>query len=107
MEDSVFLRFQTTIYLIHIQDAFLKGLAEVIADPDDAFEVSRSYVEGLDANAREQRAVLEASVELWQTATPGRFDAGAWAYAQSVMLEAGLIEQGVPVEQLYTNAFVE
>jgi len=88
-------------------DAFLKGLAEVIADPDDAFELSRSYIEGLDANAREQRAVLEASVELWQTATPGRFDAEAWAYAQSVMLEAGLIEQGVPIEQLYTNAFVE
>lgn len=86
--------------------AFLKGLEDVLADPDEAFEISKNYIEGLEENADVQRGVLDASIELWRTPNPGRFDPQAWEKAQSVMAKAGMIEQTVPVDELYTNAYL-
>jgi len=86
--------------------AFLHGLADVLADPDAAFEISHRYIEGLAENAAAQRAVLEASIALWEAPEPGRLNADLWAEAQQVMFEAGLIQQTVPVETLFTNDFL-
>ena len=47
-------------------DAFLHGLADVLDDPDAAFEISNAYVEGLEENADAQRAVLETTIEYWR-----------------------------------------
>lgn len=88
-------------------DAFLKGLQDVLDDPDIAFEISKKYVEGLEENAPAQRAVLETSIEYWRAPNLGRFDVESWQQAQVVMAEIGLIEQTMPVENLFTNAFVE
>ncbi len=87
-------------------NAFLRGLKDVLADPDAAFTISKQYVEGLEENAPAQRAVLESSVEYWRAPALGHFRAEAWATAQRTMREAGLIEQVVPVGSLYTNRFV-
>ncbi len=87
-------------------DAFIQGLQDVLDDPGAAFETSKTYIEGLEENAATQRAVLEATIEYWRTPDPGRFDAKAWEEAQNVMLEAGLIEETMPVEALFTSAFV-
>jgi NitT/TauT family transport system substrate-binding protein len=86
--------------------AFLMGLEDVIEDPEEAFEISETYVEGLDDNSEEQWSVLQASIDLWETPELGRFEAEAWAEAQDVMFNAGLIDDRVPVEELYTNEFV-
>lgn len=89
-------------------DAFLRGLKDVLADPDAAFEISRGYIEGLDEeNAPAQRAVLETSVEYWRASELGVFKPDAWATAHDVMLAAGLIDTPVPTAQLFTNRFVE
>ncbi len=88
-------------------DAFLKGLQDVLDDPDAALEISKKYIEGLEENAPAQRAVLETSIEYWRAPNLGRFDADGWQQAQTVMAEIGLIEQTMPVESLFTNAFVE
>ncbi len=87
-------------------DAFLTGLRETLADPVAAFNACKPYVEGLDDNNVTQQAVLMASVDLWQTQTPGQFTVDQWSRAQNVMLEAGLIQSSVPVESLYTNDYV-
>lgn len=87
--------------------AFLRGLKETLDDPDAAFEISKKYVEGLEENAEVQRAVLTASIALWQTPTPGMMQTESWARAQDIMLRAGLIEHSVPVDRLFTNEFVE
>lgn len=86
--------------------AFLDGLRDVLSNPEEAFEISTAYVEGLEENRAVQWPVLQASIELWETPTPGLMDAAAWEQAQEVMLQAGLIEAQVPAEALYTNAFV-
>ena len=87
-------------------DAFLKGLRDVLDDPDTAFEISKKYIEGLEENPA-QRAVLETSIEYWRAPNLGKFDIDSWQQAQTVMAEIGLIEQTMPVESLFTNAFVE
>jgi len=86
--------------------AFLQGLEATLADPDEAFEISKDYIEGLEENADVQRAVLDASIELWEAPEPGRFDSEAWAKAQAVMANAGMIENTVPVDTLYSNAYL-
>jgi NitT/TauT family transport system substrate-binding protein len=88
-------------------DAFRQGLQDVLDDPDAAFEISKQHIEGLAENAPAQRAVLATSIEYWRAPNLGRFDAGSWQQAQTVMAEIGLIEQTMPVESLFTNAFVE
>ncbi|HPD41926.1 MAG TPA: ABC transporter substrate-binding protein [Anaerolineae bacterium] len=87
--------------------AFLQSLAEVLEDPDAAFEVCKKYITGLEENAAAQRAVLETTLTYWQAPDLGHFTPEAWATAQQVMLEAGLITQPVPVESLFTNQFVQ
>ncbi len=89
--------------------AFLQGLQDVLAaDPSATLELCKRYVEGLNdaQNAQTQLAVLEATLDYWQTDTPGRFDPRSWEQAQQVMLEAGLIQQTVPLDTLFTNQFV-
>ena len=88
-------------------DAFLKGLQDVLDDPDTAFEISKKHIEGLEENAPAQRAVLETSIDYWSAPDLGRFDVDSWQQAQSVMAETGLIEQTMPVESLFTNKFVQ
>jgi NitT/TauT family transport system substrate-binding protein len=86
--------------------AFLNGLEDTLADPDEAFEISKNYVEGLEENAEVQRAVLDASISLWEAPALGRFDPEAWENAQSVMKEAGMIEETTPIDALYRNAYL-
>lgn len=87
--------------------AFLQSLEEVLEDPDAAFEVCKKYVTGLEENAAAQRAVLETTLTYWQAPDLGHFTPEAWATAQQVMLEAGLITRPVPVESLFTHQFVQ
>lgn len=86
--------------------AFLRGLEDVLADPDTAFEICKKYITGLEENAPAQRAVLETTLTYWRFPDLGMFTPEAWARAQEVMLDAGLTTQKVPVESLYTNRFV-
>ncbi len=84
--------------------AVLRGLADTLADPAGAFEISKKYVEGLD-NSRYN--VLEASLPLWQAPELGRTDPAAWETTQAVLLAMGLLD--APLADLtaaYSNRFV-
>ncbi len=88
--------------------ATLRGLAYTIENPDEAFDIARQAVpEITDEDAPAQRAVLDASIELWRSDQPGRSDPAAWAESAQFMLDTGLIETPVTVDALYTNEFVE
>jgi NitT/TauT family transport system substrate-binding protein len=86
--------------------AFLRGLADTLADPEAAFEICTRHVEGLADNAGLGKAVLEASLRYWQTDQPGYSEAAAWEQAQQAMRDAGLLEETVPVDTLFTNEFL-
>lgn len=87
--------------------ATLRGVDYTIAHPDEAFTISRQAVpEITDDDAPTQRAVLEASIDLWRSDQPGVSDPQAWSDSAEFMLGTGLIETPVDVETLYTNEFV-
>jgi NitT/TauT family transport system substrate-binding protein len=87
--------------------AFLKGLADTIADPDEAFELSGSYIPNFaELDAGLQKQILATSIELWKAERLGFSDPQAWENMQDVLLEAGLIEGSLDLNKAFTNEFV-
>ncbi len=84
--------------------AMVRGLADTLADPEGAYEISKKFVEGLDDS---RMNVLEASLPIWQADVLGYTDARSWDRTQEILLQMGLLD--VPVENLeqaYTNEFI-
>ncbi len=88
--------------------AIQRGVADALADPEEAYKICLKYVENLDqADAAVQRQVLAASMEFWRAEQPGRTDPAAWENMQSVLLDMGLLKEALDLEKAYTNEFVE
>jgi NitT/TauT family transport system substrate-binding protein len=87
--------------------AFLKGLSDVIANPDEAFKISESYIPNFaDLDADVQKQVLETSIVEWKTDRLGYSDPQAWENMQDVLLESGLITEKMDLNKAYTNEFI-
>ena len=87
--------------------AFLKGLADTIANPDEAFKISGSYIPNFsELDAGVQRQVLETSIEEWKTQRLGYSNPKAWENMQNVLLNMGLITDKVDLNKAYTNEFI-
>jgi NitT/TauT family transport system substrate-binding protein len=86
--------------------AFLRGLSDTLADPTAAFEISTRHVEGLAENAGFGMAVLNATIPYWQSEQLGLSDTVTWEQSQQVMRDAGLLEDTLPVDTLFTNEFL-
>ena len=88
----------------------LKGIAYTIDHPDEAFEISKRYVENLANLTPEeqavQRQVLDASIALWQGGQFGISDAEAWEHMQELLLQMGLMTEPVVLEDAFYNGFV-
>src|SRR5215217_6330381 len=87
--------------------AFLKGLADTIASPEEAFKTSESYIPNFaDLDASVQKQVLETSVEQWKTQHLGYSDPQAWENMQNVLLDMGLITEKMDLNKAFTNEFI-
>jgi NitT/TauT family transport system substrate-binding protein len=87
--------------------AFLKGLQDTIADPDEAYEISQKYVDGLaEADAAVQKEILRRSIELWQADRPGYSDPQAWQNMQDTLLKMGLLSTPLELDRAFTNEFL-
>ncbi len=88
--------------------AFLKGLADTIANPDEAYEISKKYVENLDqAETVVQKQVLNASITLWQAETLGLSNPEAWKNMQTVLLGMGAYKDALDISAAFTNNFIK
>jgi NitT/TauT family transport system substrate-binding protein len=88
--------------------ATLRGLKDTLDDPDEAFEICRTYVPDIKEDTVEKnRAILEASIPLWRAERLGASDKAAWETSASFMREMGLIDKDVSVDELFTNRFLE
>lgn len=89
-------------------DAFLRGLADTIADPDEAYQISLGYVEGLaEADRDIQMEVLMRSIAFWEAEPLGRIDPEGWENMLDVLLEMEILSEATPVEEAYTTRFVD
>ncbi|HSA99748.1 MAG TPA: ABC transporter substrate-binding protein [Anaerolineales bacterium] len=87
--------------------AFLKGLADTIANPAEAFKLSESYIPNFASlDAKVQRQILDTSIEEWKAGRLGYSDPKAWENMQDVLLGAGLINQKVDLNKAFTNEFI-
>jgi NitT/TauT family transport system substrate-binding protein len=87
--------------------AFLKGLTDTIADPEEAFELSETHIPNFaDLNAEVQREVLATSIEQWRAERLGYSDPQSWENMRNVLLEMGLVTEELDLSQAFTNEFI-
>jgi NitT/TauT family transport system substrate-binding protein len=94
--------------LIRAMDqAILKGISDAIDNPDDAYQISLKYVEGLaQADQAIQKQVLLTSIELWKVPSLGYSNLSAWENTQQVLLDMGLLTQPMDVIKAFSNDFL-
>ena len=87
--------------------ALRRGVASTVGNPEEAFEISKDYVEGLDTpNGLVQRDVLMAAVEFWKADMLGYSRPESWENMHNMLLEMGLIPEPLDVEEAYNNEFI-
>jgi NitT/TauT family transport system substrate-binding protein len=87
--------------------AFLRGVADTIADPEAAYEISKEYVETLaDGDEALQKEILALSIEFWQAEVLGFSPAQAWENMQATLLDMGLLSQPLDLDAAFTNEFL-
>ncbi len=88
-------------------EAFLKGLKDTILNPDEAYEVSKKYVDNLaQADESVQKSVLTRSIELWGADRLGLSNLQAWSNMNDLLVKMGLLATPLDVSQAFTNEFV-
>ena len=87
--------------------AFLKGLSDTIANPDEAYIISEKYVPNLStADKTTQMEVLSRSIDLWKASRLGYSNPQAWQNMQDTLLKMGLLKQPLDLSKAFTNQFV-
>ncbi len=75
-------------------------------NPEEAYEISKKYVEGLeDADQEVQMGILRASINLYQTEPYGYSHPAAWTNMQEVLMKMDLMKKEINLEEAYTNEF--
>ena len=83
----------------------VQAVRDTIADPDAAYTITKTYVEGLADDALEQE-VLAATIELWQAERLGYSQPASWETMQQTLLDAGLLAAPQDLSKTYTNEFI-
>jgi len=88
--------------------ATLKGIEYSLENPDEAYEISKKYVENLtQADQDTQKSVLATSMELWRGEKIGFSQPQSWQNMQDILLKMGLLTSTLDLQDAYTNEFVE
>ena len=88
-------------------EAFLKGLADTIANPEEAYKLSEPYIPNFaDLDKKVQMQVLATSIEEWKAERLGYSDPQAWENMQNVLLEMGLITEKTDLSKAFTNEYI-
>jgi NitT/TauT family transport system substrate-binding protein len=86
--------------------ALLQGIADTVANPEQAYQISTKYVEGLSATDAVQKQVLQTTIDLWKTDKPGYSNPAAWENMQKVMLDMGLLTKSQDLSKAYSNDYL-
>jgi NitT/TauT family transport system substrate-binding protein len=90
-----------------MDQAIQKGIADTIANPDEAFQTCLKYVEGLSqVDQAIQKQVLLTSIEFWKADQLGYSDPTAWQNTEQVLLDMGFLTKPLNVTQSFTNDFI-
>lgn len=88
-------------------NALLQGISYAAENPDEAYEISKDYIENLaESDTDLQKDILAGSIELWQTDQPGYSEPESWVNMQDVLLDMGMLEEALDLDEAYTNDFI-
>jgi len=93
--------------------ATLKGLRDVLADPDGGFEASLEFIpEARSGDISFQRKVLQEALPFWASEQTERYGLGyndpdVWQQTHTFLRESKLLSTDVPVEEGFTNDFIK
>lgn len=84
--------------------ATLKGIQYTIDNPDEAYEISKKYVENLaSADQAVQKQVLLHSIEQWKATQLGFSKPDAWTNMQRILTKMKLLTNDIEVSTCFTN----
>jgi NitT/TauT family transport system substrate-binding protein len=88
--------------------AFAEALQYTIDHPDEAYEMSKKYVEGLSDSSVEptQRKVLTRSIEFWKAPKLGQSDTASWIAMDDILRSMGLLPDQADTQKAFTNEFL-
>ncbi len=87
--------------------AITNGISDTLANPDEAFDISKKYVEGLDkVDQTIQKEILTTSMEFWKTDRIGYSNPQAWTNMDKLLTDMGLLTKPVDLSKAYTNDFI-
>ncbi len=87
--------------------ALAKGIADTIANPEEAYQISLKFVENLAAQDKNvQMQVLNVSIEFWKADRIGLSDPQAWNTMNDLLVRMKLIPAPVDLSKAFTNEFV-
>ncbi len=89
--------------------ATVRGVGDCIADPDEAYEISKKYVENLaQADTAVQKQVLRDSIQFYvhEQAPLGYIDPQPWRNMHEILLDMGLLSQPLELERAFSNDFL-
>ena len=85
----------------------LAGIEYTIANPDEAYEICKKYVDNLaSADQQLQKAVLAASIELWKADKPGFSDQSTWESMVKLLTNMKLLKEPLQATELFSNDFL-
>lgn len=87
--------------------ALARGIEDAIANPDEAYEITKKFVENLtDEDKDVQMQVLNTSIEFWQAERIGFSEPLAWENMNDLLVKMELISEPVDLSKAFTNEFV-
>lgn len=88
-------------------NAAMRGVAYTIEHPEEAFEISKKYIDGLaEADQSVQMEILLSSINLWKSESLGVSNLEYWQNMQEVLLQMGLLSQPLDVTEAFSNEFI-
>jgi hypothetical protein len=88
--------------------ATLRGIKYTVTYPEDAYEDSEDYVEGLPAMDEHLRiAEIERYAGFYQVEPYGYTDPASWENMQSLLIKMGLLSAELDLSAAFTNEFIE
>jgi len=88
-------------------NATLQGIQYTIEHPDEAYEISKKYVENLaTADEKVQKQILLNSIALYKTDHYGFSKPNAWENMQNLLVKMGLLAKPLVLAEAFTNEYL-
>ena len=87
--------------------ALARGIADTIANPENAYTISLKFVENLkDQDKDVQMQVLNTSIEFWNAERIGFSNPQAWENMNELLVKMELIPTPIDLSKAFTNEFI-